>query len=30
VPPKGAATVFYGLWPAVVVASALFARRRYA
>ena len=30
VPPKGAATVFYGLWPALVVASALFARRRYA
>jgi len=28
VPPKGAATVFYGLWPALVVASALFARRR--
>jgi len=28
VPPKGAATVFYGIWPALVVASALFARRR--
>ena len=28
VPPKGAPTVFYGLWPALVVASALFARRR--
>ena len=28
VPPKGAATVFYGVWPALVVASALFARRK--
>ena len=28
VPPKGAATVFYGIWPALVVASALFARRK--
>jgi ABC-2 type transport system permease protein len=28
VPPKGAATVFYGIWPALVVASALSARRR--
>jgi hypothetical protein len=30
VPPKGAATVFYGIWPALVAASALFARRRTA
>jgi hypothetical protein len=30
VPPKGAATVFYGIWPALVVASALFARRKTA
>ena len=28
VPPRGAAAVFYGLWPALVAASALFARRR--
>jgi len=28
VPPKGAATVFYGIWPALVIASAFFARRR--
>jgi len=28
VPPKGAAAVFYGVWPALVVASAFFARRR--
>jgi len=28
VPPKGAATVFYGIWPALVVAGALFARRK--
>jgi len=28
VPPRGAAAVFYGVWPAVVAASALFARRR--
>ena len=28
VPPKGAATVFYGIWPAVIVATALFVRRR--
>jgi hypothetical protein len=30
VPPKGAAAVFYGIWPALVVAGALFARRRSA
>jgi len=28
VPPKGAATVFYGIWPAAVAAVALFLRRR--
>ena len=28
VAPKGAGTVFYGIWPALVVASALFARRK--
>ncbi|HKB14325.1 MAG TPA: ABC transporter permease subunit [Vicinamibacterales bacterium] len=28
VPPKGAATIFYAIWPAVVVASAFFARRK--
>ncbi len=28
VPPKGAAAVFYGIWPALVVAAAMFARRR--
>jgi ABC-2 type transport system permease protein len=28
VPPTGAGTVFYGIWPAVVIVSALFARRR--
>jgi hypothetical protein len=28
VPPKGAAVVFYGVWPALVVAGALFIRRR--
>ncbi len=27
VPPKGAATVFYGIWPAVIVAAAFFNRR---
>jgi ABC-2 type transport system permease protein len=26
-PPKGAATVFYGIWPALVVACAFFSRR---
>jgi hypothetical protein len=30
VPPTGAATVFYGVWPALVVASAFLARRREA
>jgi hypothetical protein len=28
VPPRGAATVFYGIWPAVIVATALFLRGR--
>jgi hypothetical protein len=28
VPPKGAATVFYGIWPALVVAGGVFVRRR--
>ncbi len=28
VPPKGAGAVFYGIWPAVIVAAALFTRRR--
>jgi len=28
VPPKGAATVFYGIWPALVVAGGFFVRRR--
>jgi len=28
VPPKGAATVFYGIWPAAIVAGLFFARRR--
>jgi hypothetical protein len=28
VPPKGAAIVFYGIWPALVIASAFLARRR--
>jgi hypothetical protein len=26
-PPKGAATVFYGIWPALVVVCAFFSRR---
>jgi hypothetical protein len=30
VPPKGAAAVFYGIWPALVIASAFFAHRRQA
>lgn len=30
VPPKGAAAVFYGIWPALVVAAAFFVRRRRA
>jgi ABC-2 type transport system permease protein len=30
VPPKGAAAVFYGMWPALVVAGAFFVRRRRA
>ena len=28
-PPKGAATVFYGIWPALVIAGAFLHRRRY-
>lgn len=28
VPPRGAAAVFYGMWPALVVASAIFVGRR--
>lgn len=28
VPPKGAAAVFYGIWPALVVAAAILVRRR--
>ena len=28
VPPKGAAVVFYGVWPAVVVGVAVFSRKR--
>jgi ABC-2 type transport system permease protein len=28
VPPKGAATVFYGIWPALVIAAAFVVRRR--
>jgi ABC-2 type transport system permease protein len=28
VPPKGAAAVFYGIWPALVIAGALVVRRR--
>jgi ABC-2 type transport system permease protein len=28
VPPRGAATVFYGIWPALIVATAFFVRRR--
>jgi ABC-type transport system involved in multi-copper enzyme maturation permease subunit len=30
VPPRRAGTVFYGIWPALVVAAALFHRRRHA
>jgi hypothetical protein len=30
VPPKGAATVFYGIWPALAIAGAVFVRRRHA
>jgi hypothetical protein len=26
--PKGAAALFYGIWPAAIVASAFFIRRR--
>jgi hypothetical protein len=28
VPPRGASTVFYGVWPALVVAGAFFITRR--
>lgn len=28
VPPKGAAVVFYGIWPAVVIASSILTRKR--
>jgi MYXO-CTERM domain-containing protein len=28
--PNGAATIFYGIWPALVVAGAVLARRRLA
>jgi hypothetical protein len=28
VPPTGAAAVFYGIWPAAIVISAFFTRRR--
>ena len=28
VPPKGAAAVFYGIWPALLVSAAIFVRRR--
>jgi ABC-2 type transport system permease protein len=28
VPPKGAAAVFYGMWPALIAATAFFLRRR--
>ncbi len=30
VPPKGAPAVFYGIWPALVVAGGFFVRRRHA
>jgi ABC-2 type transport system permease protein len=30
VPPRGAATVFYGVWPAAIAAAAFFSRRRQA
>jgi len=29
VPPRGAATIFYGIWPALVVAGAFFVHRRH-
>jgi hypothetical protein len=29
VAPRGAATVFYGIWPAVVIAGGMFLRRRH-
>jgi hypothetical protein len=28
VPPKGAAVVFYGVWPAVVIAAGILVRKR--
>jgi len=30
VPPRRAATVFYGIWPALVIAAGFFLRRRHA
>jgi ABC-type transport system involved in multi-copper enzyme maturation permease subunit len=30
VPPTGAATVFYGIWPAIVIAGGFLVRRRHA
>ena len=30
VPPKRAAAVFYGIWPALVIAGGVFLRRRHA
>ena len=30
VPPRRAGTVFYGIWPAMVVAAGVFVRRRQA
>jgi hypothetical protein len=30
VPPRGAATIFYGVWPAAVGAAAMFLKRRLA
>src|SRR5262245_26244837 len=30
VPPRGAATIFYGVWPAAVAAAAILFRRRHA
>ena len=30
VPPRGAATVFYGVWPAAIVAGGIFITRRHA
>jgi MYXO-CTERM domain-containing protein len=30
VPPRRAGTVFYGIWPALIVAAGVFHRRRQA